>query len=115
MKPLASINAERFPVHQAMLFALTRLGSKTCKQCEEKLERQIERDEKAIRIPGARDLLGETRVALAIIQNKDAASATNTAATDEPPVVAEAPTATPGKGKKPAKATAGKKSGKKRK
>ena len=117
MKPLASINAERFPVHQAILFALTRLGSKTCKECAEKLEKQIERDEKAIRIPGARDLLGETRVALAVIQNKDApgAAATDGSAAGEAPVVAVAPAATPGKGQKSAKSASGKRMGKKRK
>jgi hypothetical protein len=34
------------------------------------LQKQIERDETAVRLPGARDLLGETRVTLAVIQNK---------------------------------------------
>ena len=117
MKPLASINAERFPVHQAMLFALTRLGSKTCKQCTDRLEKQIERDEKAIRIPGARDLLGETRVALAIIQNKDAAGPGGTAAgaSDDAPVVAAAMAAKSGKGQKAIKPASGKRMGKKRK
>ncbi len=75
MKPLAAIGPDRFPVHQALLYAMTRLGSKSCKECVDKLEKQIERDEKATRIPGARDLLGETRVALAVIQNKDQAQA----------------------------------------
>jgi hypothetical protein len=42
--------------------------------CEEKLLKQIERDEQAVRLPGARDLLGETRVALAVIQNKKKAN-----------------------------------------
>ena len=71
MKPIASMIAERFPVHQAILFSLSRLGTKDCTECIDKLEKQIERDEKAVRIPGARDLLGETRVTLAIIQNRD--------------------------------------------
>ena len=62
MKPIAAMNAERFPVHQAILFSLSRLGTKDCAACVDKLEKQIERDEKAVRIPGARDLLGETRV-----------------------------------------------------
>ena len=70
MKPVASIQPERFPVHMAILYSLTRLGSKSCTDCEERLLKQIERDEKAVRIPGARDLLAETRVALAVIQNK---------------------------------------------
>jgi HEAT repeat protein len=71
MKPIAAMTPERFPVHQAILFSVARLGTKTCKECIEKLEKQIERDEKAVRIAGARDLLGETRVTMAIIQNKD--------------------------------------------
>ena len=71
LRPLASMSQERFPVHQAILFGITRLGSKSCQECFDKLDKQIERDEKAVRIPGARDLLGETRVALAIIQNQD--------------------------------------------
>jgi HEAT repeat protein len=70
MKPVASMQPERFPVHQAILYSLTRLGSKSCADCEASLLKQIERDEKAVRIPGARDLLAETRVALAVIQNK---------------------------------------------
>jgi len=70
MKPVASMQPERFPVHQAILYSLTRLGSKSCADCETSLLKQIERDEKAVRIPGARDMLAETRVALAVIQNK---------------------------------------------
>jgi HEAT repeat protein len=70
LKPVASMSQDRFPVHQAILYSLARLGTKNCKACIEKLEKQIERDEKAVRIPGARDLLGETRVTMAIIQNK---------------------------------------------
>ena len=92
LKPLASINQERFPVHQAILYALTRLGTKSCKECVEKLEKQIERDEKAIRIPGAKDLLGETRVAMAVIQNKDQSSAATPAAEAAPQEAAETPT-----------------------
>ncbi|HET6281871.1 MAG TPA: HEAT repeat domain-containing protein [Polyangia bacterium] len=107
MKPVASMSQERFPVHQAILYSLARLGTKSCKECTEKLDKQIERDEKAIRIPGARDLLGETRVTQAIILNKD----TN----DAPPVVVAAAASEPaakGKGKGKAKA-AGKKGRKK--
>ena len=71
LKPLAALGQERYSVHQAVLFALVRLADKTCKPCEEKLREQIERDEKAVRLPGARGLLAETRVALAVIQNTD--------------------------------------------
>ena len=70
LKPLTALPQDRYPVHQAMLFGLVRLADKTCKACEDKLTEQIERDEKAVRLPGARGLLAETRVALAIIQNK---------------------------------------------
>jgi HEAT repeat protein len=114
LKPLASINQERFPVHMALLYALTRLAPKNCKECIDKLDKQIERDEKAVRIPGARDLLGETRVTEAIIQNRDespmpAGAASDEAAADEKPAKA-------GKGNKGAKGKAGggKKKGKKK-
>ena len=93
-------------MHQAILFALTRLGSKSCQACEDKLNKQIERDEKAVRIPGAKDLLGETRVALAIIENKDTAGA------PPPTEVAEADVPAPSAGKaKKAGHAAGKKKG----
>jgi HEAT repeat protein len=72
MKPVASLTPDRFPVHQAILQSLTRLATKNDKGVIEKLEKQIERDEQAVRIPGARDLLGETRVTLAIIENRGA-------------------------------------------
>ena len=112
LKPLASMGQDRFPVHQAILFALTRLGSKSCKECVDKLDKQIERDEKSIRIPGARDLLGETRVALAIIQNKDKAGVP-AAAPEGAAVEEKAEPAAKGKGKAAKKATA-KKKGKKK-
>jgi hypothetical protein len=93
-------------VHQAILFALARLGTKDCKECIEKLDKQIERDEKAVRLPGARDLLGETRVTAAIIMNKGAADAAEPAA-EAPATEAAAPIPTAkGKAKvKPAKAS----------
>ena len=75
MKPITTMVPERYPVHQAILFALARLGTKDCKECIDKLDKQIERDEKAVRLPGARDLLGETRVTAAIIKNKGAGDA----------------------------------------
>ncbi len=75
LKPLASLPQERYPIHQAILFALVRLADKSCKECEEKLLSQIERDEKAVKLPGARGLLAETRVSLAIIQNTEPGAA----------------------------------------
>ncbi len=113
MKPIAAMNAERFPVHQAILFSLSRLGTKDCAACVDKLEKQIERDEKAVRIPGARDLLGETRVTLAIIQNRDTKDimAQNTPAPDD--AAADPMPSGKGKGKAAKMAKAGK-HGKKR-
>jgi HEAT repeat protein len=107
MKPITTMSVDRFPVHQAILFALARLGTKDCAACIEKLDKQIERDEKAVRIPGARDLLGETRVTEAIILNNGAASAAMEAA---PAAAAEPQAAAPkGKAGKAAKAKGGKK------
>ena len=120
MKPVASMTQERFPVHQAILYSLARLGSKDCAECVDKLEKQIERDEKAVRIPGARDLLGETRVTEAIIQNKSAgdvvAAAEAPAGGAAAAAADEAPAKGKGKGKsKTAKAGKPSKSGRKKK
>jgi hypothetical protein len=62
-------------VHQAVLLLIVNLADKTCSECEDKLLKQIERDEKAVRLPGARGLLAETRVALAMIQNTEPGAA----------------------------------------
>ena len=70
LKPITALAQDRYPVHQAILFGLARLGSKDCTACIDKLTQQVEHDEKAVRLPGARDLLGETRVTEAIIQNQ---------------------------------------------
>jgi HEAT repeat protein len=70
MKPITMMSPDHYPVHQAILFSLSRLANKDCTACFDKLDKQIERDENATRIPGARDLLGETRVTKAIIENK---------------------------------------------
>ena len=110
MKPITTMIPERYPVHQAILFALARLGTKDCKECIEKLDKQIERDEKAVRLPGARDLLGETRVTEAIIMNKGATDAA--APAEEAPAAEEAAPVPAGKAKgkaKPAKPAKGKK------
>jgi HEAT repeat protein len=114
MKPITTMAPERYPVHQAILFALARLGTKDCKECVEKLDKQIERDEKAVRIPGARDLLGETRVTEAIILNRGAGDSPEPVA--PPEAAPEAAPADTGKAKgKPAKAAKAAKGGKKKK
>jgi hypothetical protein len=117
MKPITTMVPERYPVHQAMLFALARLGSKDCKECIEKLDKQIERDEKAVRLPGARDLLGETRVTAAIIMNKGAGDVAPAAEEAPAPTeeAAPAPAAKGGKKAKPAKAAKPAKGKKKKK
>jgi hypothetical protein len=122
MKPITTMAQERYPVHQAILFGLARLGTRDCKECIEKLDKQIAQDEKAVRIPGARDLLGETRVTEAIIQNQGAgdlapAATAASGSASEPSAVAEAAPAhgkgAKGKAGKAGKAKGGK--GKKRK
>jgi HEAT repeat protein len=70
LKPVSTLSQERYPVQQALLQSLARLATKNDKAVVEALQKQIERDENAVRLPGARDLLGETRVTLAVIQNK---------------------------------------------
>ena len=102
LRPLLTLSQDRYPVHQAMLFGLARLADKTCKDCEDKLTKQIERDEKAVRLPGARSLLAETRVALAQIQNAEPGA--RTATSTRPPTLAERPATGAGRAKgKPGK------------
>lgn len=68
LKPLSALSQDRYPVHQAILFALARVGAKACPGCEKKLTEQLEKDEKtALRLPGARGLLAETRVTMALV------------------------------------------------
>jgi HEAT repeat protein len=74
LRPLVNLQQERYPVHQAILFGLVRLADKTCKECVEKLQKQLDRDEQAVRLPGARGLLAETRVSLAQIENAEPGS-----------------------------------------
>jgi HEAT repeat protein len=93
LRPLVNLQQAQYPVHQAILFALVRLADKSCKECVDKLEKQIERDEKAVRLPGARSLLAETRVSLAQIQNAEPGAQRPRAA------LAERTEASPAKGK----------------
>jgi HEAT repeat protein len=99
MKPITTMTPDHYPVHQAIMFSLGRLANKDCGTCVEALDKQIERDEKAVRIPGARDLLGETRVTEAVIQNKGS----NEVATKATAAPAEEAVATADKKAKPAK------------
>jgi HEAT repeat protein len=114
MKPITTMVPERYPVHQAILFALARLGTRDCKECINKLDKQIERDEKAVRIPGAKDLLGETRVTEAIIQNQGAGDVA-AAGDDSGPVAAAEPAPAASKGKAGKAAKGGKAKGGKKK
>jgi HEAT repeat protein len=99
MKPITTMTPDHYPVHQAIMFSLGRLANKDCSTCVEALDKQIERDEKAVRIPGARDLLGETRVTEAVIQNKGS----NEVATKATAAPAEETVAAADKKAKPAK------------
>jgi HEAT repeat protein len=97
MKPITTMPQDRYPVHQAILFGLARLGTRDCRPCIERLDQQIDRDEKAVRLPGARDLLGETRVTEAIIQNQGASDLTagaSAAPAEEPPATKARPAKT---------------------
>jgi HEAT repeat protein len=113
MKPITTMAQERYPVHQAILFGLARLGTRDCKDCIDRLDKQIAQDEKAVRLPGARDLLGETRVTEAIIQNQGAGDMAAPAPGDAAPPEAAAPAH--GKGKAAKAAKAGKAKGGKKK
>ncbi len=115
MKPITTMAQERYPVHQAILFGLARLGTRDCKDCIDKLDKQIAQDEKAVRLPGARDLLGETRVTEAIIQNQGAGDMVAAAPADAAPAEAAAPAHAKGKAGKAAKAPKAAKGGKKKK
>jgi HEAT repeat protein len=102
MKPITTMTPDHYPVHQAILFSLARLANKDCTACFDKLDKQIERDENATRIPGARDLLGETRVTKAVIQNKgsDEVATKATAAPAEDVTASAEAKGKPGKGGK---------------
>ncbi len=41
MQPITAMAQDRYPVHQAILFGLTRLGSRDCKECIDKLTTQV--------------------------------------------------------------------------
>jgi HEAT repeat protein len=97
MKPITTMTPEHYPVHQAILFSLARLANKDCTSCFEKLDKQIERDENATRIPGGRDLLGETRVTEAVIQNKGAGEVATKATAAPAEVAAGEPASKKGK------------------
>jgi HEAT repeat protein len=106
LKPLAALPQERYPVHQAVLFGLVHLADKSCDECVDKLLKQIDRDEKAVRLPGAKGLLAETRVALAQIQNAEpgAAAAKKKVLADAGGLPASKAGKGAGKADKPAKA-----------
>jgi HEAT repeat protein len=100
MKPITTMTPEHYPVHQAILFSLSRLANKDCAACVEKLDKQIERDENATRIPGARDLLGETRVTEAVILNKGSGEVASKATAAPAEVAAAEPADKKGKAAK---------------
>ncbi len=70
LKPVKTLQQDRYAAHDALLLALARLADKSCVECVKKLEEQIEADRSAVRLPGAIRQLGEAQVVLAVIQNK---------------------------------------------
>ena len=71
MRPVASLSAQFFPRQLVIFFGMRRLGNKSSTDCLTKLDRVIVRDESTVRIPGARDLLGEERITAAILHRKE--------------------------------------------
>jgi len=74
MRPVVTLPKWAFPRHRAVLFGLRRLGDKTSTECLAKLGRMIERDEDAVRLPGAADaldLLAEERITVALMRRKE--------------------------------------------
>ena len=74
MSPIATLPKWAFPPYRAVLFGLRLLGDKTSTDCLAKLDRMIERDEDAVRLPGAvdaLDLLGEERITVALMRRKE--------------------------------------------
>jgi HEAT repeat protein len=74
--PLSELPAIRYPVYQAVLVSLERLGDKTCKPCLERLRRNIALDDKLLtHAPRAQELLREARLSLAYLERKEPAAA----------------------------------------
>jgi len=72
LSPLSDLPAARYPVYRAALVGLTRLADQSCQACRDKLRRQIEIDGKLVHDPGEKELLRETRLALAYLERKAA-------------------------------------------
>jgi len=67
---LSELPAARYRVHRAALVGLTRLADQRCRDCRDKLRRQIEVDNKLVHDAGEKALLRETRLALAYLDHK---------------------------------------------
>jgi hypothetical protein len=70
--PISDLPAARYRVYGAALMGLTRLAGPGCQACRDKLRRQIEVDDKLVHEPGEKELLRQTRLALAYLDHKAA-------------------------------------------
>ena len=64
------VTATLFQRRLVVLFAIRRLGDKSAVEALAKLDHFIERDEHCERLPGGRELLGETRITAAVLRHK---------------------------------------------
>ena len=67
---VCDVTATLFQRRLVVLFAIRRLGDKSAAQALAKLDHFIERDEHCERLPGGRELLGETRITAAVLRHK---------------------------------------------
>jgi len=67
---VCDVPATLFQRRLVVLFAIRRLGDKSAAEALAKLDRFIERDEHCERLPGGRELLGETRITAAVLRHK---------------------------------------------
>jgi hypothetical protein len=70
--PISDLPAARYRVYGAALTGLTRLADQSCQACRDKLRAQIQVDDKLVHEPGEKELLRQTRLALAYLDHKAA-------------------------------------------
>lgn len=67
---VSDLPAARYPVYRAALHGLTRLADRGCQPCREQLRKHIAVDDKLVHEPREKELLRETRIALALIEHR---------------------------------------------
>jgi HEAT repeat protein len=68
--PISDLPAAQYEVYSAALMGLTRLADQRCQACRDKLRAQIEVDGKLVHEPREKELLRQTRLALAYLDHK---------------------------------------------